>query len=201
MCRLYDVVRVDVEEHEVEVQTEKDTELDDCRMMAQYLPLLREVLPTAAIEVENDIHDCMSKQAPSDGYVYDFYAVKEDANVMEADFAGQIPLVQVDEDDDYYDGPDYSDYETDDSNAENNPLNDYPDEETCEDEAEVTSKSSEEESESESRTSRSQSEGELESGSQVSYGYGDSGPRDWSEDADFFEDELYFDRDDEQYWE
>ncbi|KAI3461702.1 hypothetical protein Pfo_018365 [Paulownia fortunei] len=191
MCRLYDVVRVDVEEeHEVDVPKEKDTDLDNCRMMAQYLPLLREVLPTAAVEIEYDIHDYMSKQASSDGYVYDFYAVNEDANVMEADSASLFPLVQVDDDDDYYDGPNDSEHETDDSNAENNPLNEYPDEEISEDE-EVTSRSSDEKSEGESRTSGSQSE-ELESGSQVSYEYEDSGPGDWSDNADqYFEDELY----------
>ncbi|KAK6145226.1 hypothetical protein DH2020_022046 [Rehmannia glutinosa] len=152
MCRLYDVVRVDVEEHEVEVQEKKDTDLDDRRMMAQYLPLLREVLPSAAVEIE----------------------------------------VQVDDEDDFYDGPDDSEYETDDSNAENNPLNEYPDEEISEDEDEGTSRSSAEKSEGESTTSGSESE-EVESGSQVSYEYDDSElPYDWSENGDHdFGDELY----------
>ncbi|KAK6122165.1 hypothetical protein DH2020_044093 [Rehmannia glutinosa] len=189
MCRLYDVVRVDVEEHEVEVQERKDTDLDDRRMMAQYLPLLREVLPSAAVEIESDIHDYMSKQ---DGYVYDFYAVNEDANAMEADSSTLFPLVQVDDEDDFYDGPDDSEYETDDSNAENNPLNEYPDEEISEDEDEGTSRSSAEKSEGESTTSGSESE-EVESGSQVSYEYDDSElPYDWSENGDHdFGDELY----------
>ncbi|KAF9622631.1 hypothetical protein IFM89_032530 [Coptis chinensis] len=42
--------------------------------------------------------------------------------------------VQVNEDDDFYDGPMQFDYESDDSNAKDNPLNEYPDEETSEDE-------------------------------------------------------------------
>lgn len=36
--------------------------MDDCKMLADFLPLLREVLPTAAEEIEHDIHDVMSKQ-------------------------------------------------------------------------------------------------------------------------------------------
>ncbi|CAA2988994.1 RNA-directed DNA methylation 4 [Olea europaea subsp. europaea] len=115
MYRLYDVVRVDAEKRENEVQ-EEDTELEDHRMMAQYLPLLREVLPTAAVEIEDDIHNYAARQAFSDDYVYDFYAVKGDANITDADSASQFPLVQVD-DDTFYDGPDDSEYETDDSNG------------------------------------------------------------------------------------
>ncbi|KAK4412428.1 RNA-directed DNA methylation 4 [Sesamum alatum] len=214
MCRLYDVVRVDVEEHEVSVQKEKDTDVDDCRMMADYLPLLKEVLPTAALEIEHDIHDYMSKQASADDYVYDFYAFKEEANIREGDSASLFPLVQVDEDDDYYDGPDDSDYGSDDSNAENNPLNDYPDEEISEDEDEVTSTASDEKSEVESQTSGSQSE-QLESGSEVSYEHSGHPVRsnnadqffedDWTFDVaddpdQFFEDESYFDGDNESFW-
>ncbi|KAL0389013.1 UNVERIFIED_CONTAM: RNA-directed DNA methylation 4 [Sesamum calycinum] len=214
MCRLYDVVRVDVEEREFKVQKEKDMDVDDCRMMADYLPLLKEVLPTAALEIEHDIHDYMSKQASADDYVYDFYAFKEEANVMEGDFARLFPLVQVDDDDDYYDGPDDSEYGTDDSNAENNPLNDYPDEEISEDEDEVTSTASDEKSQAQSQTSGSQSE-ELGSGSEVSYEHSGHPYRsnnadqfledDWCSAVDgnadqFFEDGSYFDGDDESFW-
>ncbi|KAL6577085.1 hypothetical protein OROMI_011361 [Orobanche minor] len=218
MCRLYDVVRVDVEEQEVEVQKEKDTDLEDHMMMAQYLPLLREVLPAAAVEIDSDIHDFMSKQggggrggrlgfavwatnihsclavtrnwgASSDGYVYDFYAINEVANMVEGDSATLFPLVQVDDDDEFYDGVDDSDYETDDSNAEDNPLNEYPDEETSDDEDEVTSKPSDEQSEGDIRTSGSQSE-ELENGSQVSIECDEL--YDWTNNLDHdLEDELY----------
>ncbi|CAI9779507.1 unnamed protein product [Fraxinus pennsylvanica] len=62
MYRLYDVVRVDVEEKENEVQEKEDIELQDHRMMAQYLPLLREVLPTAAVEIEDNIHYYTSRR-------------------------------------------------------------------------------------------------------------------------------------------
>ncbi|KAL3616230.1 hypothetical protein CASFOL_039620 [Castilleja foliolosa] len=205
MFRLYDVVRVDVEEQEVEVQKQKsrDTDLDDHRMMAQYLPLLRDVLPSAAVDIESDIHDFMSRkqglvQSSSDGYVYDFYAVNEDANILEGDSEILFPLVQVNDDDEFYDGPDDSEYETDDSNAENNPLNDYPEEEISEDEDdEVTSRSSDEKSESESTTSGSQSE-ELENKSQVSMEYGEL--YDWTNDADLYsEDELHSEGDDEPF--
>ncbi|KAK4407740.1 RNA-directed DNA methylation 4 [Sesamum angolense] len=214
MCRLYDVVRVDVEEREFKVQKEKDMDVDDCRMMADYLPLLKEVLPTAALEIEHDIHDYMSKQASADDYVYDFYAFKEEANVMEGDSARLFPLVQVDDDDDYYNGPDDSEYGTDDSNAENNPLNDYPDEEISEDEDEVTSTASDEKSQAQSQTSGSQSE-EVGSGSEVSYEHSGHPYRsnnadqfledDWCSDVDgnadqFFEDGSYFDGDDESFW-
>ncbi|KAL6563540.1 hypothetical protein OROGR_002499 [Orobanche gracilis] len=188
MCRLYDVVRVDVEDQEVELPKEKNTDLEDHRMMAQYLPLLRDVLPAAAVEIESDIHDFMSKQASSDGYVYDFYAINEVANMAEGDSATSFPLVQVDDDDEFYDGVDDSEYETDDSNAEDNPLNEYPDEETSS-EDEVTSRSSDEQSEDDIKTSGSQSE-ELENGSQVSIECDEL--YDWANNADHdFEDELY----------
>ncbi|KAH6782677.1 RNA-directed DNA methylation 4 [Perilla frutescens var. frutescens] len=199
MCRLYDVVRVDVEELAVEVQNQKDTDMDDCKMMADFLPLLREVLPTAAEEIEHDIHGVVSNQ---DGYVYDVYAVEKDVNEMEADSTSHFPLVQVDDDEQFYDGPDDSECETDDSNAENNPLNDYPDEEDDddddEDEDEATSRSSDENSEDESTTSGNESE-ELKSGSQVSYEYEGSELYEWSdyadqtlEDSDGDEESYYF---------
>ncbi|CAA0820625.1 RNA-directed DNA methylation 4 [Striga hermonthica] len=176
-----------------------DTNLDDHRMMAQYLPLLRDFLPSAAVEIESDIHDLMSKQGSSDGYVYDFYAVNEDADLMEADSVNPFPLVRVDDDDEFYDGPDDSEYETDDSNAENNPLNDYPDEETTEeDEDEVTSSSSDEKSENESRTSGTNSQ-DSENETQVSFENDES--YDWTNDVDeYFEDESYSDGDNEPYY-
>lgn len=95
--------------------------------------------------------------------------------------------------------------------AENNPLNDYPEEEISEDEDEdedeCESRSSDENSEDESTTSGSKSE-ELENGSQVFFKYKDSGsyenrfdedlgPYDWSEsENECLDDELYSDEDD-----
>ncbi|AET03129.1 putative transcription factor Iwr1 [Medicago truncatula] len=121
ICQFYDIVRVDSEENIKEVQQE-DISLEDQRLLSSFLPLLREVIPNAAAEVEADISD-HSKQ---EDYVYDLYTVT-DETIVEENSSHSYPLVQVDEED-YFDGPDNSDYETDDSNAEDNPMNDYPDE-------------------------------------------------------------------------
>ncbi|KAL3829037.1 hypothetical protein ACJIZ3_017839 [Penstemon smallii] len=190
-CRLYDVVRVDVEERGTEVV--EDNDMEDCRMMAHFLPLLQEVLPTAAKEIESD----MCKQASSDGYVYDFYVVNEAANVNEVESANQFPLVKVDDEDDFYDGPDDSDYETDDSNAEDNYRNDYPDDDddVSEDEGEVTSSSEDEISEDESITSDEELFEDLVSGSEEYHIYKESRPRDCSDD----EYEMYGDGDEATY--
>lgn len=40
----------------------RDTNLENHEKMAEYLLLLREVLPTAAVVIETDIHDHMSRQ-------------------------------------------------------------------------------------------------------------------------------------------
>nr|GMD73238.1 RNA-directed DNA methylation 4 [Ipomoea batatas] len=97
----------------------------------------------------------------SDGFVYDFYAVKNDVETMAESTANHFPLVQVDDDDDFYDGPDDSDYGTDDSNDENNPRNDYPDEESSGDEDEVESLSSNDRSEAESESSSDEQETDI----------------------------------------
>nr|XP_043637781.1 RNA-directed DNA methylation 4 isoform X2 [Erigeron canadensis] len=134
MCHLYDVERVDVGET-TEVHEEEDEE--DQRLMRSFLPLLQEFIPSAAEEIESDIDYQVVKKASKDEYVYDLYAVKDNnISVMEEDTVSPFPFVQVDENDDFYNGPDNSDYETDDSNAEDNPLNDYPDEEEEEEEEE-----------------------------------------------------------------
>ncbi|PQQ19152.1 RNA-directed DNA methylation 4 isoform X1 [Prunus yedoensis var. nudiflora] len=108
-----------------------------------------------------------------DGYVYDLYAVKEEMDIDTEDSSKSFPLVQVD-DEDLCDGPDESEYDTDDSNAENNPLNDYPEEIS--------------EEESESDTSDDESE-ENESSSEKS-----SEPK-GLEDNDFLEDDMYDEND------
>ncbi|CAI9107109.1 OLC1v1006397C1 [Oldenlandia corymbosa var. corymbosa] len=162
MCHLYDIVRVEVkssEKHE-----EQSSELEDIRMMSDYLPLLREVLPSAAAEVEQEILDTHIKRALPDNYVYDYYAVKDDMDITEESGISPFPLVKVEEEE-FYDGPDDSDYETDDSNAEGNPMNDYPDEESSDEkssgtEYEKLSGCSDDESETGSRSSGHESEGE-----------------------------------------
>nr|GMD41985.1 RNA-directed DNA methylation 4 [Ipomoea batatas] len=182
VCRLYDVVRVDTEEKSHDVQ-EEDPELEDHRMMSQYLPLLREVMPSAAEEIESDIHDYVFKRASSDGFVYDFYAVKNDVETMEESTANHFPLLQVDDDDDFYDGPDDSGSETYDSNDENNPRNDYPDD----DEVETIASNDQSECESESDSSE-----EGETGSHVSREGEDLGRYEWSDGRDpFVEDDIY----------
>ncbi|KAG5515029.1 hypothetical protein RHGRI_036160 [Rhododendron griersonianum] len=208
MCHVYDVVRVDVEEATIEVHDQEDADLEDHRIMSSYLPLLREFIPSAAEEMESDIHDYMSNRASKDEYVYDLYAVKEDNNTIVEDTSNPFPLVQVDEDNEFYAGPISSDNESDDSNAEDNPMNDYPDEETSEDNEDGGSSTSKDESEenedSEMSASKKSSEPE------------DSEHQSWLEEADpMYEDyiyggdegdgegEAYYDKDegsDNDYW-
>ncbi|XP_043700791.1 RNA-directed DNA methylation 4-like isoform X2 [Telopea speciosissima] len=146
ICHLYDVVRVEAEEEpSIEAEERVDTTLEDNIILCNYLPLIREFLPNAIAEIESDIQAYMSKQgASTDSYVYDLYTVND--NLDATDVSDAYPLVQVDEED-FYDGQSHSEYESDDSNAEDNPLNDYPDEETSE-EDEVHSHSEAEEGES-----------------------------------------------------
>ncbi|XP_057512409.1 RNA-directed DNA methylation 4 isoform X1 [Actinidia eriantha] len=189
MCQVYDVVRVDVEETMKEVhEQDSDTDLEDHRIMSTYLPLLREFIPSAAAEIESDIHNYMSQRGSKDDYVYDLYAVKDDINVTEEDASNPFPLVQVNDDDEFYAGPVVSNSESDDSNAEDNPLNDYPDEETSEDDDEDSgSKTSNDESEERDNESASNKSSEPE----------DSDHQNWLEDADpLYEDYMCGDDDD-----
>ncbi|KAK9124674.1 hypothetical protein Sjap_014276 [Stephania japonica] len=149
ICHLYDVVRVDPDEEKHDMVNEAeygiDTSLEeDNAILCNYLPLIREFLPSAAVEIESDLSSCLHKG----DYVYDLYAVQSEPTTTNKNESA-YPLVQVQDDEDYYDGPSDSEYESDDSNAENNPLNEYPDEETSEDE-DGGSKTSSEEHESES---------------------------------------------------
>ncbi|KAH7542794.1 hypothetical protein FEM48_Zijuj02G0112700 [Ziziphus jujuba var. spinosa] len=151
MCHFYDVVRVDVEERSNEVQ-EQEEALEEQRILASYLPLLREFIPSAAEEIESQAY-----KFKQDDFVYDYYTVKNEMDVadLDADASHPFPLVQVDEDD-FYNGPAESEYESDDSNAENNPLNDYPDEISEEEEEEEEDEDEDADEESEA------SENELE---------------------------------------
>ncbi|XP_058756291.1 RNA-directed DNA methylation 4-like [Vicia villosa] len=121
ICQFYDIVRVDSEEQIKKAQHE-DISLEDQRLLSSFLPLLREVIPNAAAEIEVDL----STQSKQEDYVYDLYTVT-DETINEESSSHSYPLVQVD-DEDYCDGPDDSDYETEDSNDENHPMNDYPEE-------------------------------------------------------------------------
>ncbi|PWA60690.1 RNA-directed DNA methylation 4 [Artemisia annua] len=145
MYHFYDVERVDAGETSG-VQEQEDE--DDQRLMYSFLPLLQEFIPSAAEELETEMDHQIVKQASKDDYVYDLYAVKDgNVSMMEENSSSPFPFVQVDDDDEFYNGPDNSDYDTDDSNAEDNPMNDYPDEE--EEEEENSSESPNEDSEEE----------------------------------------------------
>ncbi|URE21465.1 hypothetical protein MUK42_12498 [Musa troglodytarum] len=105
--------------------------VDDGAILCNYLPLIKEYLPETAVEIESGI-----RESREDNYVYDLYTVGDGLVTTTGDTT-KYPLVQVNDDDDgFYEGPMESDCETDDSNAECNPRNDYPDEESSRDEAE-----------------------------------------------------------------
>ncbi|TYI91011.1 hypothetical protein E1A91_D03G162100v1 [Gossypium mustelinum] len=132
MYHFYDVLRVEVEEKSNSMQIEEES-LEDRELLSSYLPLLREFIPAAAAEIESDIRAYMFEK-DADGYVYDYYTVKNDMDVGEEDMASNpFPLVKVD-DEDFYDVPYESEYDSEDSNAEDNPRNDYPDESSEEEE-------------------------------------------------------------------
>ncbi|KAF8397003.1 hypothetical protein HHK36_018641 [Tetracentron sinense] len=190
ICNLYDVVRVDNEGKSNKVEDQADTSLEDNTILCNYLPILREFIPSAAAEIESDICAYLSKQASTDHYVYDLYAVKDDLETAGENALNSYPLVQVDDDDDFFDGLDQSEFESDDSNAEDNPLNDYPDEETSEDVEEHESSSSHDEPEE--VKSRSASKKWVESE--------DKKYEDLSEDEDSLSEEHYVDDDNDDRW-
>ncbi|EEC68570.1 hypothetical protein OsI_36901 [Oryza sativa Indica Group] len=100
------------------------TSFEEGAILCNFLPLIREHLPSAAEEIESDI---ISLAQSEDSDVYDIYTVKEvdDDTTMEGTSSAPYPLLQVDNGDDVcYDDDDP--YDTDDSNAEDNPLYDYP---------------------------------------------------------------------------
>ncbi|XP_042373468.1 RNA-directed DNA methylation 4-like [Zingiber officinale] len=123
-CHLYDVVRVDVEdETHQRVPNPKVAPEVGGTSLDKYLPLLWEFLPQAAEEIEHD------KATTEDNFVYDIYTMGVGVDIDTGNI-DEYPFLQVYVEDDYYDGPSQSDYESDDSNAENNPWNDYRDEES-----------------------------------------------------------------------
>ncbi|OMO82953.1 hypothetical protein CCACVL1_11647 [Corchorus capsularis] len=155
LCHFYDVVRVDAEESSSRMQVEEEISLEDQKLLASFLPLLKEHIPIAAAQIQSDMRAYVSEQ---DEYVYDYYTVNDDEMDLDVNMASNpFPLVQVD-DEDFYDVPYESEYDSEDSNAEDNPRNEYPDEtsedeEGEEDEEEDASDESEEGSEQASRDS------------------------------------------------
>ncbi|KAG2481571.1 RNA-directed DNA methylation 4-like isoform X2 [Panicum virgatum] len=124
ICHLYDAVQVDPDEEKNPAEP-RITSFEEGAVLCNFLPLIREYLPSAAVEIESDI---ISLAQSEDSEVYDIYTVKEvDDTNMEDMSAASYPWLQVDDDEDECYDDDYP-YETDDSNAEDNPLFDYPEE-------------------------------------------------------------------------
>ncbi|XP_024625260.1 RNA-directed DNA methylation 4 isoform X4 [Medicago truncatula] len=114
ICHFYDIVRIDCEEKIREVQQE-DICLEDQRLLANFMPLLIDVIPKAAAEIEADtsVHSTQD----TEDYVYDLYTVMDEM-IFEEDSSCCYPLLRVQVDDEhFYDGPDNLDYETDDSSG------------------------------------------------------------------------------------
>uniref|UniRef100_A0A0E0R395 Uncharacterized protein n=1 Tax=Oryza rufipogon TaxID=4529 RepID=A0A0E0R395_ORYRU len=112
------------EKYAIFMMLSKITSFEEGAILCNFLPLIREHLPSAAEEIESDI---ISLAQSEDSDVYDIYTVKEvdDDTTMEGTSSAPYPLLQVDDGDDVcYDDDDP--YDTDDSNAEDNPLYDYP---------------------------------------------------------------------------
>ncbi|CAN6178021.1 unnamed protein product [Urochloa humidicola] len=124
ICHIYDAVQVDPDEEKHPAEP-RITSFEEGDVLCNFLPLLREYLPSAAEEIESDI---ISLAQSEDSEVYDIYTVKEvDDTNMEDASAATYPRLQVDDgEDECYD--DDCPYDTDDSNAEDNPLFDYPEE-------------------------------------------------------------------------
>ncbi|XP_015575702.2 RNA-directed DNA methylation 4 isoform X1 [Ricinus communis] len=186
MCHFYDVVRVHDEEGSNEMQEQeyycRTICLEDQKILNRYLPIPREFIPSAVAEIESDIYAYLSEQGyevmprsfaaiesdihvhmyEQDDYVYDYYTVKNDLYIGEQDAISSFPVVQVEDDVHFYDGPDYeSEYDSDDSNAEAHPQNDYPDE-TSEEDAASTDEEKDEEEKGDGASSRSEEEEEEE---------------------------------------
>ncbi|XP_045798827.1 RNA-directed DNA methylation 4-like isoform X2 [Trifolium pratense] len=118
ICQFYDIVRVDYEE-KIKEEQQEDISLEDQRRLANFIPLLIDVIPKAAAEIEADT----SVHSKQEDYVYDLYTVMDEL-IVEEESPYCYPLVQVD-DEHFYDGPDNSDYETDDSNVVDTSVTDY----------------------------------------------------------------------------
>ncbi|KAG7037030.1 RNA-directed DNA methylation 4 [Cucurbita argyrosperma subsp. argyrosperma] len=146
---------------EIESDINANTMKQDCKyhLIQQSLEVF--CLQLAVVTVISYCNVCVftCSTVPVDDYVYDYYTVKNNVPIAEDDASNPFPLIQVD-DLDLYDGPDDSDYESDDSNAENNPHFDYPDE--ASEEEELESESTNEESEEDDEDKQSSEANDLE---------------------------------------
>ncbi|XP_078436304.1 RNA-directed DNA methylation 4 [Wolffia australiana] len=128
MYHLYDIMRVDEEDELESNEMPVKAQIEEDAILCNYMPLIREYLPTAAEEIETKMNSGASNR---DTFVYDIYTVESDSD-PNSHASAFYPLVQVNEEN-MFDGESDSDNGTEDSNAENNPRNDYPDEETSDD--------------------------------------------------------------------
>ncbi|MCO5577341.1 hypothetical protein L7F22_031170 [Adiantum nelumboides] len=176
LFHLYDIVRVDLE---ADILDKQEREAEN-RLLQEFLPLFKEYLPSVATEVESSTASCTTKE--EDDYVYDVYALGDKANGGDVDIS-DYPMIQVVDDEDYMWGASSeSQYDSEDSNDENNPLNDYP----------------EDKDDSEEETDSSLSQSEVAEGkhylvSDASEEYGCDAAGDWKENLGY----AGYDSDDE----
>ncbi|PKA51864.1 hypothetical protein AXF42_Ash008093 [Apostasia shenzhenica] len=62
LCHLYDVVRVDSEDQKSRRRKERHISLEDNAILCNYLPLLREYVPSAAMEIESEMKSYLSSE-------------------------------------------------------------------------------------------------------------------------------------------
>ncbi|KMZ64355.1 hypothetical protein ZOSMA_373G00030 [Zostera marina] len=133
---LYDVARVDSEDEVPnKVQQEMGVDNNDADadvQLSKFIPLLRDFDSTVASEIESDL---LSRHIIEEDCVYDIYTVEEEIDDDNKSNFADYTLVQVDETDDLMDD-DFceSEYDSEDSNAENYFLNDYPEEDSSDSE-------------------------------------------------------------------
>jgi len=88
ICHLYDAVQVDPDEEKNPAEP-RITSFEEGAVLCNFLPLIREYLPSAAVEIESDIISLVQSE---DSEVYDIYTVKEvDDTNMEDMSAGSYP--------------------------------------------------------------------------------------------------------------
>ncbi|XVF05828.1 hypothetical protein REPUB_Repub05bG0206800 [Reevesia pubescens] len=150
--------------------------LADQKLLSSYLPLLKELIPTAAAEIESDMRAYMFEK---DEYVYDYYTVKDDMDLDEDTALNPFLLWMMRISMMCHE----SEYDSEDSNAEDNPRNDYPDE---------ISEEYEDEDEDEDEEVESKASDQSEEGSNQSSEVGNVRCNGSEEDGDLlYEDEIH----------
>lgn len=125
LFHLYDIVRVDLEADILDKQ-EREAEIAEKKLLQNFLPLFKEYLPSVATEVESCTASTIKIE--EDEYVFDVYTLGEEEDGGDTDTL-DYPMIQVVDNDDFlWRASSESEYDSEDSNDENNPLNDYPEE-------------------------------------------------------------------------